>query len=335
MTLDFTESTYPSHTPDTPARTSAENTLLSGHDPEPFIIKPGNSPIVIMGPHNGSAVPRKLYYCDKPLGIDADLFDSASSNARHDLVDINVEKFLWRALQSHEILQHAHFIEATYSRAVVDPNRSPEHARAIITQTSGTTSSTHGVIQIPGNKNLSQFEINQRMQTIYDAYHDALADLILSVREEYGYVILLDIHSFTPELDGQKRAVEFGPLNVDNNPHALELERFARRDNSYVTRNGKPFDLRPGMPDNGKTAALSIIERTGAHYAGLEFRNDKIANIEGGQRAANFTGRFVTHLQPELILPKHYRAQSTRISNTPTPEPKASSSLPHAAFQGV
>ncbi|MGY8985382.1 MAG: N-formylglutamate amidohydrolase [Sphingomonadales bacterium] len=93
-------------------------------------------------------------------------------------------------------------IFANFSRLVIDPNRRPEQLGFIPEVSDG--------IQIKGNHNLSEVEVNQRIDYYYTPYHNALEGVILRHLKNGRRPIVMGIHSFTPQMAGFMRPWHIG-----------------------------------------------------------------------------------------------------------------------------
>lgn len=156
--------------------------LLTAADPPPVTITNpgGTSPFLLIGDHAGNRVPARLH----ALGLDdAEL-------ARHIGWDIGIAET--GPLLAERL--DATFIRQTYSRLVVDCNRSTTQADAIAPVSDGTT--------IPGNQGLSDAEKAERFAAIHEPYQRAIADE-LARRDAAGMrTIVVALHSFTPLMKG-------------------------------------------------------------------------------------------------------------------------------------
>jgi predicted N-formylglutamate amidohydrolase len=86
------------------------------------------------------------------------------------------------------------FIEQHYSRLVVDCNRHATASDVMAAVSDGT--------MVPGNRDLSPDDRAARLDEIYEPYHRAIADALVT-RERAGQAtVLVALHSFTPSLKG-------------------------------------------------------------------------------------------------------------------------------------
>lgn len=100
------------------------------------------------------------------------------------------------ALAIAEGLQAPIFWHA-WSRLVVDPNRAPDAADSVITESDGTP--------IPANQQLSAAERAERLTRYHQPYHDAIDAYLAAAQQAGESPILLAIHSMTPCLRATPR----------------------------------------------------------------------------------------------------------------------------------
>src|SRR5687768_1453026 len=177
--------------------------LLTPDDPPPVRIEnpAAHSPFLILGDHAGLAIPAQLQMLGLP---DTEL-------RRHIGWDIGVRNLglcLAKAMD-------ATFIHQSYSRLVVDCNRAPDHAGAILKLSDGT--------EIPGNLSLGALAINQRIAEIHTPYHRAIRDEIKRRRAAGRPTVLIALHSFTDRMAGVARPWQIGILHDGGDA------RFAKR----------------------------------------------------------------------------------------------------------
>lgn len=236
-----------------------ERPLLEPSEPPPFrVLRPeGKAPFVLTADHAGRRLPRRL----GTLGLTAADLD------RHIAWDIGiagVTEFLSELLDAPAILQ-------TYSRLVIDCNRTPGMPTSIPLISEATT--------IPGNQTLSSAEEAARRIAVFEPYHAAITKL-LDARLALGQrTILVAMHSFTPVYLGERRAVEIGVLyNRDPSYPAILLD-LLRRGGDLVVGDNEPYSVSDasdyGIPVHG--------ERRGLPHAEIEIRQDLIDTTDGQQ----------------------------------------------------
>ena len=214
--------------------------------------RPG--PFLVTVDHASNRVPPDV--CGGDLGI------SAEDMARHiawDVGALGVSLELGRLLDSP-------VIASNFSRLVIDPNRGEEDPTLVMRLYDGTI--------IPGNRHVTEAEVERRLETLYRPYHEALAGLA------DGRVVVA-MHSFTPCLRG--RAPRPWHVGVLYAPHDA---RFSR---PLIDRLRSEPDLCVGEnePYAGALPGDSIDRHGiahGRHNTLIELRNDLIS-AETGQEA--------------------------------------------------
>jgi len=164
------------------------NALQAEDEPGPFelINLEGRSELVLLCDHASNRVPASL----NNLGLSD---EQLTSHIGWDPGAAVLAKALAERLDAPLLLSN-------YSRLVIDCNRPPTAADSIPTTSDGTV--------IPGNAALSTEEAQLRRSSLFDPYHDAIAQL-LDARDTRA-TRLLSIHSFTPSLAGFERPWSVG-----------------------------------------------------------------------------------------------------------------------------
>jgi len=115
------------------------------------------------------------------------------------------------------------------------------------------------------NKEINQQEKESRIQKFYTPYHKELQYLGSIIKP----ALILSIHSFTPEYEGQKRTVEIGVLyNVHEQPAKLLNDHLCKL--GYESRLNEPWSGKEGF----MYAASSLQNDTTRKALMLEFRQD-------------------------------------------------------------
>jgi predicted N-formylglutamate amidohydrolase len=142
------------------------------------------------------------------------------------------------------------------SRLLVDCNRDLHDADLI-------PHASHGQ-PIPGNTAIDAAERARRLARFYDPYHAAI-DAELSGRPD---VLLLSVHSFTPELNGRARPFDVGVLfdGFDDLAHTLARSIDA---SGFAVRMNEPYSALDGLI----FSARSPGRRHGVRYLELEINN--------------------------------------------------------------
>ena len=169
-----------------------DTNLLAGDEPTPVrVLRPrGTSDFVLAADHAGRLIPRAL----GTLGV------AESELTRHIAWDIGIAA-VTEALS--ELLDAAAVLQ-TYSRLVIDCNRSPGHPTSI--------PAISELTPIPGNEGLPDADRERRRRAIFDPYHAAIAALLDERGAAGRRTVLVAMHSFTPVFMSIARSVEVGVL---------------------------------------------------------------------------------------------------------------------------
>ncbi len=163
-------------------------------------------------------------------------------------------------------------IQQTYSRLVIDCNRAPERADAIVALADGT--------EVPANRDLSASDRQARIDAIHAPYHAAIATELDARAAARLPTALVLVHSFTPVMAGLARPWQVGVLHQGN---ALSLAALAwlQRSGDLTVGDNEPY----AMDDIDYTAPVHGARR-GLQYLELETRQDLIAGEDGQSRFA-------------------------------------------------
>lgn len=245
--------------------------LLTSADPTPVsVINPGgSSQLVFIGDHAGNVIPSAL----GSLGL------GGPDLSRHIGWDIGVGAL--GALLADAM--DATFIRQTYSRLVIDCNRSPAAADAIPQISDGTP--------VPGNDPLSPEDRMVRRNAIHEPYHRAI-DAELGRRRDAGQsAILIALHSFTPALrDGVQRPWHIGVLHdAGDTRFALNLLDTLRQGHGLVVGDNEPYRMDQIDYTIPRHAYLARLP-----YAELEIRQDLLLTAD---QQADWCGKLAKALR--------------------------------------
>ncbi|MCA9629985.1 MAG: N-formylglutamate amidohydrolase [Myxococcales bacterium] len=144
----------------------------------------------------------------------------------------------------------APLIAGRYSRLVVDLNRSSHHPRLFSAWTRGLDERQRGWLL-----------------RLHAAHWQRVADQLAEISKQHGHVVHLAVHSFTPELDGERRNAEIGLLYDPRRPGERRLASLLRErlvaSDCRVRRNYPYRGVADGLP-------TALRKRLGAGYQGLE-----------------------------------------------------------------
>jgi N-formylglutamate deformylase len=156
-------------------------TVVSPVESLPFMLDPGNSPLLISMPHNSSTIPHTLAERMHPYAQSAPdtdwllnrLYDFAST-------------------VGYSVLRPA------FSRYVIDLNRAEDdhnlYPGADTTGLCPTTCFDRRPIYLP-HSDPSPEEIAQRVQTYWRPYHEALQQEVERLRSKFKHILVFDAHS--------------------------------------------------------------------------------------------------------------------------------------------
>lgn len=242
---------------------NVSQSLLTTEDTSPVtVINPaGASSFLLIGDHAGKAVPERL----GALGLsDAEL-------SRHIGWDIGVGELGARLAARLDAV----FVRQTYSRLVIDCNRSPDQPDLIAAVSDGTA--------VPGNAALSEGDRAARFAEIHAPYHVAI-DAELARRDAAGVpTTIIALHSFTPmmrgpmpgPMRGQARPWQIGILHDGGDTaFAHALLKVLRMEADLTVGDNEPY-------------RMDLIDYTiprhaypARPYAEIEIRQDLLSSTE-------------------------------------------------------
>lgn len=174
----------------------------------------------------------------------------------------------------------APLVESTFSRLVIDPNRSLEAPDLIWTLSEAT--------EIPGNRDLSAAERQFRIDHYHRPYHAAIETLLEARRHAGQESILVCIHSFTPTYLGVQRPWPIGVLHGSETGFTEAL-----RDALLEAQPG--LNLGWNLPYAALAGVTLTLERhgdaRGIESTMVELRNDEIITPSGVARWAGHLAR--------------------------------------------
>jgi predicted N-formylglutamate amidohydrolase len=236
--------------------TDAE-TLLALDEPAACVTlgEPNDSPFLLVCDHAGNRVPRRL----GTLGV------SDGERQRHIAWDIGAAGVVRRMvgpLGACAILQ-------TYSRLVIDCNRSPAVDSSIAVASEDTA--------IPGNLNLSSADRARRVAEIFQPYHDRIAAELDRRRAAKVPTVLVAVHSFTPVYRGVARPWHVGLLYNRDDRLARAMMDLLNREGGLVVGDNQPY----AVSDESDYTIPVHAERRGLPYGEIEIRQDLIGDESG------------------------------------------------------
>ena len=236
--------------------------MLLPHEPPPLeIVRPhASSRLLLVCDHASNRIPAAL----GSLGLsDATL----ETHIAWDIGAAAVARHLSQLLDATLIL-------SGYSRLVVDCNRPPSAPDSAPPRSGG--------VAIPGNEGLTPEAREARQRTFFHPYHAAITaalDARTAERAGAGPLTLLSIHSFTPELLGQKRPWPIALLYGKDTRLAHAFRDRLRRDPALLVGDNEPYRVSAEtdytIPTHG--------EARGILHTAFEIRQDGVAGAAGAR----------------------------------------------------
>lgn len=264
-------------------REEASEPLLGPHDPPAVEVfnASGRAPVLLLCDHASRAVPRAL---DR-LGLD----DRALQ--RHIAWDIG-------AADMARILAHrfdAPLVLAGYSRLVVDCNRDVDDPTFIVEVSEDTV--------IPGNRGLTQADMDARVAACYAPYHRAVGDRLAAFTARGVSPAVISVHSFTPVFKGFERPWHVGILWQRDPRLAVPLMDGLGAHDHIVVGDNKPYSARDEYGYSIETHGAAL----GLPQVLIEVRQDLIGSHEGIEEWALV---LADALAPVLDDPGLYQVES-------------------------
>lgn len=223
----------------------------------------GASRFLLLGDHAGNLVPERL----ENLGLDHAMLN------RHIALDPGVSA-LGQTLSAS---LDAPFIEQRYSRLVIDCNRSLDDPASIAVSSDG--------VDIPANRTISPVDRADRIEEIFQPYHDAIAGL-LAQRDRAGQpTIVVSLHSFTPSLGGISRPWEIGVLHGGGRAQFAHAVLSALRQEDLLVGDNQPYRF-----DGTDFTVPRHAFESGRYYVEMEIRQDMLASSELVGKMAGIIG---------------------------------------------
>ena len=217
----------------------------------------GKTPIVLVCEHASNFIPASL----DNLGLDSEALLS------HAAWDIGAYEM---ACKISELLD-APLVASRISRLVYDCNRSPESGIGIPSKSEK--------IEVPGNKNLSEDEINDRVKNVYEPFHDLLDKTVndpkrLALSEQHETPTIITLHSFTPIYFDEVRTVEIGLLHDKDDRLAKPMMREALKQTNLKVEFNSPYS----PSDNVMHTVNRHATKKGFMNVMIEVKNDLLSN---------------------------------------------------------
>lgn len=232
-------------------------------DPPPVsVVCPGGRlDLLLVGDHAGNAIPSRL----GNLGL------GAGDRVRHIAWDIGV-----RALGARmAVVLNATFVHQHFSRLVIDCNRDPRCADAILPKSDASL--------VPGNLDIDEKEREKRRLAIHEPYHERIAaEVAARQRTLHGGPLVVALHSFAPVLGAERRPWHVGVLHDggDTRPSQAMLTCL-RRGGDITVGDNQPYRM-----DSTDYTILRHACANALPYLELEFRQDLLVDAGGADEWA-------------------------------------------------
>ncbi len=251
--------------------------LLAPDEPPPvtFTHAQGRSPFLLTADHAGNLLPRRLG------GLGLELCELA----RHIAWDIGIAEASRRLADRLGAI----LILQTYSRLVIDCNRSPSVASSIV----GLSELT----EVPGNRELDPGERELRIREIFDPYHARIVAELDERLREGRPTVLIAMHSFTPVFKGVQRPWHVGVLYNRDPRYAHLLLDLLRSEGDLTVGDNEPYSI----SDETDYTIPVHGERRGIPHVEIEIRQDLIADAAGQSAWADRLARLLPAAYDRLL----------------------------------
>jgi len=223
------------------------------------IINPfGKAPIVLICEHASNFIPESL----DSLGLDIE------GRKSHAAWDIGAYELACKMSQQLD----APLVASRVSRLVYDCNRSPESGIGIPSKSE--------LIEVPGNKNLNESEIDDRVNYVYNPFHELINQTInhpdrLGLTKQHAAPVIITVHSFTPIFFGEERSVELGILHDKDDRLAKLMMQEAISRTNLKSEFNSPYDAN----DNVMHTINKHARDKGFMNVMIEVKNDLLSNL--------------------------------------------------------
>lgn len=241
-----------------------------------IVTRYGDAPIFVFADHASNAIPDDF----NDLGLPEDVLET------HIAWDIGAGAL---ATQIAEQLNGT-LLTCTYSRLVIDPNRS--------LATKDLIPASSDQIPVPGNQMLSEAERKERIERLYVPYHKDLAASIDEFSQRAQPPFVVSIHSFTKRMMGsvEDRPWHVGLLWREDEPSAKTVIQWLNENTDWAIGSNEPYDAREFN--------YSIDRHVGPrdlNHLTFEVRQDLLMNEESVQSVAAVLSEAIAHTAMEAI----------------------------------
>ena len=223
------------------------------------------APVLVVADHASRHIPEDMHQ----LGLADWVLE------RHVAWDIGSDELAW--FLAEEL--NAPLILAGFSRLIIDPNRNPDSRSSVVDISDG--------IAIPGNMDLNEQQKDHRIKSFFQPYHDRIAKQLAAFAARGIVPAMLAVHTCSPVFDRVVRPWHIG-IMWDKDPripvplmqNLASMEGICIGDNEpYSGRHPHDFTI-----DHHAEAA-------GLPHAGIEVRQDLVADQEGARKWAGILAK--------------------------------------------
>ena len=173
---------------------------------------------------------------------------------------------------------------ARFSRLLADANRAPSHEHLVRCAVEGDVLSF--------NQGLTIEEVDRRLEKYHAPYHAAIDRVIGARMSQPGDVMLLAVHSFTPQLGDDRREMDVGVLFDPYEPVARRFRDEIAAEGLKVALN-EPYSGRNGL----MYAAMRHGQAHGALYLELELNQKLIGSAADARKMGSALTRAFRRLR--------------------------------------
>lgn len=235
-------------------------------------------PVEVVNPHGASRV---LIVCDHASNRVPEALGSLGLSRAE--LDTHIGWDIGAAMVARHLssLLDAPLVLSGYSRLVIDCNR-PIHVPGSIPEVSGG-------VAIPGNTGLDAAAREARQRAFFHPYHATIAELYESRARSRapGELVLFSMHSFTPELLGEKRPWPIAMLYGKDPRLAHAFRDVFRADPGLLVGDNQPYRV----SDETDWTIPTHGEARGILHTAFEIRQDGVADAAGAREWAERVAR--------------------------------------------
>lgn len=173
---------------------------------------------------------------------------------------------------------------AGFSRLLCDPNRALDDEGLIATQVEGHPLSFNG--------HLDDEELTWRIEDYWESFHNAVDEAMAARIARGGDVVLLSVHTFTPNMGGVARDMEVGVLFNEHEAVARRLANLLVQQ-GFLTALNEPYSGQGGLMysanRHGQIHGVIALE--------IEVRQDLVDTPQKARMVARRLAPAITKLQ--------------------------------------